>query len=154
MGCSRDLLVGLRLRRTARRLRQRADDRPAREIDFERVVPEALGFAQDQIGGLYKRRLAGGTAAKRRLGPRVAPGLVCDTAERETRLFDDAALELEADRDGYQRERIREPVADLEIGVVPSKPLRRQLDRGHELVRLEVGVALRRVAGKPMKVRY
>src|SRR5687767_14346056 len=111
MACSRDLLVGLRLRRAARRLRQRADDRPARELDLERIVLEALGLAQDQIGRLSKRRLTRGAAADRSLGLRVAPGLVCDAAECETGLFNGAALELEPDRDRYKRERIREPVA-------------------------------------------
>ena len=76
-----------------------------------------------------------------------------DAAERETRLLDGVAVELEADRDGHQRERIGEPVADLEIGVVCRKSPRRQLDRGYELIRIEIGVALRRVAGEPVKVR-
>src|SRR5262249_9174753 len=40
--CSQDLLVGLRLRGGARRLRERAHNGPAREIDLEGVVPEAL----------------------------------------------------------------------------------------------------------------
>src|SRR5262245_55177722 len=49
--CSQDLLVGLRLRGAARRLRERTRDSSAREIDLEGVVPEALGIAQNQIGG-------------------------------------------------------------------------------------------------------
>src|SRR5262245_3593971 len=57
--CSQDLLVGLRLRGGARRLRECAHNRPAREIDLEGVMPEALGLAQNEICGLGKRRLAG-----------------------------------------------------------------------------------------------
>src|SRR6266403_318900 len=65
MDLLRDLLAGLRLWGTARRLRERPDDGPAREVDLEGVVPEPLGLAQDQIGRLSKRRLAGAAAAQR-----------------------------------------------------------------------------------------
>src|SRR4051812_26111507 len=94
--CSRDLLVGLDLRRAARGLRQPADDGAARQIDLEGVVPEALGFAHDDSGGLRERRFVSRLAAQRGLGLRVAPRLVGDAAERETRFFDGAAVELDA----------------------------------------------------------
>ena len=40
------------------------------------------------------------------------------------------------DRDGYQGERIRQAVADLQIGIVGGKTFGRQLDRRDDLVRL------------------
>src|SRR5947209_5256477 len=46
---SLDFLVGLRLRRAARRLAERAHDGAARELDLERVVFEALGVAQHDV---------------------------------------------------------------------------------------------------------
>src|SRR5258705_7862507 len=147
MDLLRDLLAGLRLGSTARRLRERADDGPAREVDLEGVVPEPLGLAQDQIGRLGKRRLAGAAAAQRGLGLDIPPGLVRDAAEREARLPDGVALELEADRDGDERERIGQAITDLEIGVIRRVTSRRQLDRSHELVSTDAGVALPRIAG-------
>src|SRR5829696_6177146 len=111
---SRDLFVGLRLRGAPRRLRQRTDDGAPRQIDLERVVPEALGVAQHDVGGLRERSLARGLAAQRSFGLRLSPGPVGDAAQRETRLADVAAVELEADRDGHQRERVGQTVADLE----------------------------------------
>src|SRR5262247_234314 len=57
--CSQDLLVGLRLRGGACRLRECAHNGRAREVDLEGVVPKALGLAQNEIWGLGERRLAG-----------------------------------------------------------------------------------------------
>src|SRR4051794_34070669 len=90
--CSRDLFAGLRLRGAPRRLRQGANDRQARQIDLEGVVAEAFGIAQHEIGGLGERRLARHLAAQRCFGLRLAPWLVGDAAERETRFADDAAV--------------------------------------------------------------
>src|SRR5262245_4703997 len=101
--CSRDLLVGLRLRGARRRLRERANDGPAGELDLERVVPEALGLVQDEISGFPESRLAGGAAAQRRLSLGIPPGFVRDAAEREPRFPDGSAIELEADCDGDER---------------------------------------------------
>ena len=139
-----DLLVGLRLRRAARRLRQRANDGAAREIDLEGVVLEALGVAQQDVRGAARNVASfGRLPAQRRFGRRVAPRLVRDAAERQARLLDRVAFELERGRDGHQRERIGEAVADLEIGVVRREAPRRQLDRGDDLVGLQIRVALR-----------
>src|SRR5262245_23471465 len=144
--CSRDLLVGLRLRDCARRLRKRADYSPTRKLNLEGVVAEALGLTHNDIGSPTKCRLACGLADERGLGLSVAPGLVCNAAERKARGIDIASVELKADRDGYQGECVGETIADLEVGVMAGKALGWQLDPRDELVRLDVGVALRRVA--------
>src|ERR1051326_7960671 len=47
---SPDPFIGFRLRRTRRRLRQRAHDRAPRQRDLEVVVAEAACFAQHRIG--------------------------------------------------------------------------------------------------------
>src|SRR3954451_7820914 len=94
--CSRDFLGGLRLRGAVRRLRERADHGPARQIDLEIVVTKTFGIAQHDGGGLRKRCLVGGLAAKCRFGLSFAPGLVSDTAEGEPHLLDGAALEFQA----------------------------------------------------------
>src|SRR5215831_15653259 len=80
---SRDLLVGLRLRRAARRLRQCADDGSARKLDLERVVPETSGVAQHTIGRLPESRRIGRLPAQRSFGLRVAPRPMGYAAERE-----------------------------------------------------------------------
>src|SRR4029078_12016577 len=92
--CSRDLFAGLRLRRAARRLRERADDCPARQVDLERVVPEALGVAQHDVSRRGENRLAGRLAAQHRFSLCLAPRLMGDAAKRETRLTDVAAVLL------------------------------------------------------------
>ena len=98
-GASPDFLVGLRLRRAARRLRQRADDGAARQVDLESVVLEALGVAQQEVGRARERRAFGGLPAQRRFGRRIAPRLVRDAAERQPRLLDRVAVELQRGRD-------------------------------------------------------
>src|SRR4029077_1179375 len=99
-------LVRLRLRGAARRLRQRAQDGAPRQLDLEVVVAEAARAAQHGLGrtqeALPRRRRSG----KPRLGFTIAPRLVRDAAEREARLLDRAALDIEADRDRYEGERI------------------------------------------------
>ncbi len=124
----------------------------ARQLDLEGVVREALGVAQHQVRRTGECRKACGLAAQRRLGARVAPRLVRDAAERQPRLFDRVAVELQRRRDRYQRERIGQAIADFQIGVILGKALRRKLHRGDDLVRMQIGVALRRVARQPMKV--
>src|SRR5215831_11567801 len=150
--CSQDLLVGLRLRGGTRRLRERAHNGPAREVDLEGVVPKALGVAQNEICGLGERRLVGRLSPQLSFGLGIAPRLVCDAAKRKARILDGVAVKLEANRDRYQRKCIGEPIANLEIRVVRLEAPRRQLDRRNELVGLEVGVALRRIAGQAMEV--
>src|SRR5262245_4113928 len=78
--CSQDLLVGLRLRGGARRLRECAHNGPAREVDLEGVVAEALGVAQNEVCRLGERCLAGRLSPQLSFGLCVAPGLVCDAA--------------------------------------------------------------------------
>src|SRR5262249_38596968 len=80
MAVSGDLLAGLRLRCAACRLRQRADDGPARQLDLERVVRESPGVAQHEIGRGTERRLGRSLVPERCLGLGVAPRLVCDAA--------------------------------------------------------------------------
>ena len=128
--CSRDLLVGLRLRRAARRLGQRADDGAARQVDLEACCARSPWRRAERYRRLA-RTLASvaGRPRSAASASRIAPGLVGDAAERKARLLDRAAVELEADRDGDQREGIGEPVADLEIGVIRREAARRQLDR-------------------------
>src|SRR5262245_61767034 len=109
---SRDLLVGLRLRRAARRLCQGADDGSARKLDLERVVPETFGLAQYDISRLPESRRVGGLPAQRSFGLQIAPRLVGDAAERKAGFLDDASFELNADGNGNERERIGEAVAN------------------------------------------
>src|SRR5215472_14417731 len=113
--CSADFLIRLRLRSAGRRLRQRTDDGPAREIDLEGIVLEALGVAQQEVGSPGECRLVNGLPAQRRFGRRVAPRLVRDAAERQTRLFDRVvSFQLQRGRDGYEREGIGEAIADFQ----------------------------------------
>ena len=87
------------------------------------------------------------------LGLRVAPRLMGDAAQRETRLLDRSAFEVEADRNRHQREGIGQTIADLQVGVVGRKSARRQLDRRDELVGPSVGVAPQACRRKPVKIR-
>src|SRR6202040_4199332 len=49
-------------------------------------------------------------------------------------------------------ERIRKPVADFQIAVILRETLRRKLDCGDDLVRLQIVVELRRIAGQAVEV--
>ena len=75
-----------------------------------------------------------------------------DAAERQPRLFDRVALDFERRCHRHQREGVGEAVAYLQVGVILGKPSRWQLDRGDDLVGFEVRIALRRVAGKAVKI--
>src|SRR5262250_1441135 len=149
---SPNLLVGLRLRRALRGLRERAYDAAPRELDLEGIVRVAASFPQQHIGGAGKRGAIGRLTAQRRLRRLIAPGLMRNATQRQARFFDGPALELERGGDRHERKRIGEPVADFEIRVIGGKALRRKLDRGDDLVVREVGVALRHVAGEPMEI--
>ena len=94
----------------------------------------------------------GGLTAQRRFCRRIAPRLMRDAAERQARLLDRAAFELQRGRDRYERERIGEPITDFQVAVVCREAVRRKLDRRDDLVRTQVGVELRRVAGQPMEI--
>jgi hypothetical protein len=121
--CSPDSVIGLRLRRAGRRLRQRTGDRAASEIDLEDALLQALGVAKREIRGAAERRPVGGLPAQRCLCCRVTPRLVRHTAERETGLLDRVALELQCGRDRDERERIREAIADFQGRNAPGTKL-------------------------------
>src|SRR4029453_12124608 len=110
--CSRplDSLVRLRLRSSPRRLGQRTQDGAPRQLDLEVVVAEAARVSQHGIRRMqevFARRLR---SIELRFGLTVAPRLVRGAAERHPRLLDRVALDFEADRDGYQGERIRQAI--------------------------------------------
>ena len=82
----------------------------------------------------------------------VAPRLVRDTAQRQARSFDAAVRELEPCCDRHQRKRVGQAVADFQVGVVAGKAGGRQLNRHDDLARIEIGIALRRVAWQAVKL--
>src|SRR5580704_8003448 len=86
--CSHDLLVGLRLRRALRGLGQRANDAAAGEIDLEGVVRITPGVAQQEVRRLRERGAISDLPAQRGLRRGVAPWLVGDAAERQSRILD------------------------------------------------------------------
>src|ERR1700730_13545300 len=92
---SRDALVGLRLRRAARRLPERAQDRAPRQLDLEVVVAEAARAAQNRVGGAGEILRGRALALELAFRLAVAPWLVGDAAEREARLLDGAVLDVE-----------------------------------------------------------
>src|SRR5947209_15987529 len=126
---SLDPLIRLRLRLPARRLGERTHDAAAGELDLEIIVTEAARSAQHNVGGTRKALPRRWRAGELRLGCAIAPRLVGNSAEREPRLLDGFALDLEANRDRHQGKRIRQPIADFQIGEIPVKGFWRQLDR-------------------------
>ena len=114
--------------------------------------PKPRASAQHDIRGLPECRFAYGLARKRRLGARVAPRLMCDTAQRQAGSLDAAVRELERSGNRDERKRVGQAIADFQIGVVAGKAGRRQLDRNDDLARFEVVVALGRVAGQAMEL--
>src|SRR5438874_1687547 len=119
--CSPDFLIGLRLGSAGRRLRQRTDDGTPGETDLKSVMLEALGIAQQDVRSAGERRLVGSLPVQCRFGRYVAPWLVRDAAERQACLFDRVSFELERGRDRYERERVGEAIADLQISVIYRK---------------------------------
>ena len=83
-----------------------------------------LASRSSDVGGLRESRLrsAPGRASAASAAV-IAPRLVRDAAERQPRLLDRAAVELQRGRDRDQRERIGQAVADLQIGVVAPRSL-------------------------------
>src|SRR5579871_2897936 len=79
---SRDALVGLRLRRAARRLAERAHDRAPRQLDLEVVVTVAARAGEQRLRGAGEILAAGPFALERDLRVAIAPRLVGDAAER------------------------------------------------------------------------
>jgi hypothetical protein len=63
------------LRSGVRSLRQRAQNGAAREIDFEGIVGEAFGIAEQNFSRSCKGIRFGRLAAQCRFGLRVTPGL-------------------------------------------------------------------------------
>ena len=47
---------------------------------------------------------------------------------------------------------VGEAIADLQVGIMVRKALRRKLDRGDDLARMQVGIELRRISRQPMKI--
>src|SRR5262249_20099353 len=117
-GSSGDLLRRLRLRRSARGLRERPHDCAARKIDLERVGPVTLGVAQQYVRRAGKSRRARLLAVQGGLSLGIAPRLGRDAADRKASLLDGVAVELEPDRHRYEREGVGQPVANLQVGVV------------------------------------
>ena len=138
---------------TARSLIQRPHNGAPCKADLELIVRIAFGVAQQQVGGALERGLVGALSAQRALGSRIAPRFVRDAAKREARLPDLVAFEFERRRDRYQGERIGEAVADFQVRIVGIENPRRKLDTGDDLLWLQVGVALRGVAGQAVKIR-
>ena len=58
-----------------------------------------------------------GLTAQCHFNAHVAPGLMGNAAKRKPRFFDLIAVELERRGDRNQSKRIRQPVADFQIGV-------------------------------------
>src|SRR5262249_6903137 len=83
----------------------------------------------------------------------VAPGLMRHAAEREPGILDVVSVELEPGRDRDKRKSIGEPVADLKVGVVRCKALRRKLDCGEYVDWMHIRVELRRVSWQAMEIR-
>src|SRR5215472_451503 len=101
MGLSRSLdsLVRLRLWSSPRRLGQRAQDAAPRQLDLEVVVAEPARVSQHGVSGTHEVFARGWRPIQLGFGLRIAPRLVRDAAERQARLFDRAALDVETDRD-------------------------------------------------------
>src|SRR3954469_15634061 len=99
---SLDALVGLGLRRAGGCLRQRPDDGPARQIDLEVVMAEALGIAQDMIGDRPEGGLLRRLAAQHVFRRGVAPRLMGDAAEGYPRLRNLAAVEPQSGSHRHQ----------------------------------------------------
>ena len=75
------------MRGSSRGLRQSSHDGAAREIDLEGVVRETLGVTQQQVRRVPEGRVICRLTAQRSFGRRIAPRLVRDATERQTRIF-------------------------------------------------------------------
>src|SRR5699024_8385990 len=126
--------------------------RAARELDLEVIVTMALRAREQDVGGVGERGVLGWLAAERRFGRAVAPGLVSDAAECQTRLADALAVDLQGCCDRDQGEGIGQPVANLEIAVVRSEALRWQLNTGDDFVLGQIIVTLGRVARQAVEI--
>jgi hypothetical protein len=115
-------------------------------------VAEAACVTEHGLGRVQEVLLRGLRSGELRFGLPVTPRLVRDSAEREPRLLDGVVFDVEAHRDRYEGERIRQAIADFQIGVVGGKAFGRQFDRRDDLVRPQIGVDLRRIARQAVEV--
>ena len=111
-------------------LRERANNGAPRQIDLEGVVGERFGIVEKLLRGVGESSAACGLTAQCRFNAHVAPGLMGNAAKRKPRFFDLIAVELERRGDRNQSKRIRQPVADFQIGIALGEAFGRQLDRG------------------------
>src|SRR5262245_38977128 len=108
---------------------QRANDRSLCQRNFESVMREALGLAEDRERDSFKVILGGVHTVQHRLGIRVAPRLMSDTAQSETSFGDRVSVHLERRRHRYQREGIRRTITHLQVGIVVGESSGRQIYR-------------------------
>ena len=106
------------MRRTSRRLLERAHDRAARKLDLEAVMGEAFGALQKDSGGIAKRLSAGLLAFETTFGVWHAPRLMSDAPQRNACVPYRASLNFETCGDGDQSERIGQAIPDLQVAVV------------------------------------
>ena len=152
-GAHRIFLTRLRLRGAACGLAQRSQNGAPGQPDLEAVMPIAPGALQQQVRGSGECALASALSAQGGFGRGIAPGLVRDATQRQAGLLDRVAFKFERRCHRDQCERIGQAVADLQVRVVRVEALRRKLDGRDDLAGLQIGVALRRVAGQPMEIR-
>ena len=118
------------MRRAARRLRQGPHNGAAGQIDLESVVGMALGVAQQRVGRAHEGFALRRPPVQRCFDAEIAPGLVGDAAEGQPHTFDCLAVKLERGGNRNQREGVRQPVADFQIGVIFGETLSWELDGG------------------------
>ena len=131
-----------------RSLCERANNRAPRQIDLESVVCKPFGIAEKMLRGLHESRAARDLAAQRRFYTHVSPRLMRDAAKRQPCFLDLVAAKLERRGDRNQGKRIRQPVADFQVGIMLAETFGRKLDRGDDLVRAQICVALWRFPGR------
>ena len=141
------------MRRSARRLCQRADDCPSCQVNLEGIVGKAFCVVQQHVGCPSEGRRVRFLPAQRTFRQRVPPRLVRYAAERQAGFSDPIALKFQCRGNRHQRERIGKAITDFQVSVVGPESLCWKLHRRDELVRLEVRVALGRVQRESMEVR-
>ena len=96
-----------------------------RKADLEIVVPIALGAAQQDVRRSREGARVGALAAQDDFGRGAAPWFMRNAAERQASFLDRVTVKFKRGRDRYQCERIGLPIADLQVGIIRAKPLRR-----------------------------
>src|SRR5690242_2496181 len=125
---------------------ERADEAAFGELYFECVVALRLCIAERGIGRGSKRCLVRGLSFKRALGFRRAPGTRADATEGDARFANAAALCLDNNGGGGEREFIGGAVAQLEIVRARAGGERRKGDVRDEIAGLEHVFEIRRTA--------